>query len=76
MDTGFRLKQLSTKTLLVGAFVLVGLPVALFAIVFVSDAPTWVAWWGGLVLLYYFVFGAYVYARYGGAWSTPPLENR
>ena len=75
MPTGFRLRQLSSKTLRVGAVVLVGMPVALFVLVFLSDAPAWVAWWGGAVLLYYFVLGAYVHARYGGAWSTSPREK-
>ncbi|WP_115864469.1 hypothetical protein [Halorussus litoreus] len=72
MGSGFRLTQMSRKTLLVGVLVLVGIPVAVFVLVTLSDAPSGVAWWGTVVLLYYFVFGAYVYARYGGEWSMPP----
>lgn len=76
MSSGFRLKQMSSKTLLVGVLILVGIPVALFALVSLSDAPSGVAWWGAVTLLYYFVFGAYVYARWGGEESVPPLGRR
>lgn len=72
MGSGFRLNQMSPKTLLVGVLVLAGIPVAVFVLVSISDAPSGVAWWAAVVLLYYFVFGAYAYARYGGEWSMPP----
>ena len=75
MGTEFRLRRMSRKTLVAGVLVLVGMPVAVFSLVYLSDAPTSIAWWSAVALLYYFVFGAYVYARYGGEWSTPPLEK-
>ena len=75
MGSEFRLSQMSSKTLVAGILVLVGIPVAVFSLVYFSDAPTSIAWWSAVTLLYYFVFGAYVYARYGGKWSMPPLEK-
>lgn len=74
MDTGFRLKQLSPKTLFVGVLVLLGTPLILFLMVYVSNAPSWVAWWGSLALLWYFVIGAYLHARYGGIGEESPPE--
>ena len=74
MDTGFRLKHLSAKILFVGVLVLVGIPLGLFLVVYLSDTPRWVAWWGALALLWCFVIGAYLHARYGGIRSESPSE--
>lgn len=74
MNTGFRLTQLTPKAVLAGVLVLVGIPVVVFLLVYLSDAPAVIAWWAGLALLYYFVIGAYLHARYGGIGGESPSE--
>lgn len=74
-DTGFRVSNLSRSTILVGTLILVGLPLSLFAVVFLTGVGFEFAFYMDLVLLYYFVIGAYAYARWGRAFPPRSAEK-
>jgi hypothetical protein len=66
-DTGFRVSNLSWSTILVGTLILVGLPLGVFAIILLAGEGFEFAFYTSVILLYYFIIGAYAYARWGEA---------
>lgn len=65
-DIGFRLRNLSRMVLLVGAVILLGIPLVVF-VVLLSEVDLEFAVFIFLILISYFVLGSYAFGRWSRA---------